>query len=67
MGYRYLWQMDDDSRLVQPMGFDLAAHMAQRGLLMASKRTQHDPGSVTAGNYGFDEACLGLNFSLQAR
>jgi hypothetical protein len=49
MGYRYLWQMDDDSRLVEPMGFDLAAHMRQRGLLMASKRTQHDPGSVTAG------------------
>ena len=51
LGYRYLWQTDDDSRLLQPMGFDLAAHMRRRGLVMASKRTQHDPLSVTTGGY----------------
>jgi hypothetical protein len=69
MGYRYLWQTDDDSRLLQPMGFDLAAHMRRRGLVLASKRTQHDPLSVTTGGYlGFRvRQCIALSWPPSAR
>lgn len=49
LGYRYVWQTDDDSRLLKSVAFNLRAFMQTRGLLMAARRKNHDPVSVTAG------------------
>jgi hypothetical protein len=43
---------------VRPVKFDLAAHMRERGLLMAAHETRHDPASVTAGRRTACQLCI---------
>lgn len=49
LGYRYVWQTDDDSGFVAPLDFDMVKMMQQRGLSMAAASTMHDTVDVTAG------------------
>ena len=38
LGYRYVWQTDDDSRMKEPVDFNMREYLQQRGLLMAAAR-----------------------------
>lgn len=38
LGYRYVWQTDDDSRVLDPVTFDIREYLQRRGLLMAAAR-----------------------------
>ncbi len=38
LGYRYLWQTDDDAYLHEPVGFNVLAHMENKSLVIAANK-----------------------------
>lgn len=49
LGYKYLWQLDDDSAFTQPVNTSILAWMQQKNLKMAYWRAAPDPVEVTWG------------------
>lgn len=58
LGYKYLWQTDDDSWVVQPMHFNLVAHMREGGLWLASQNIRRDEVYVTKGAHALTVTCI---------
>lgn len=42
LGYKYLWQLDDDSYFRGPVDFSLVQHMQSKGLWVAGSKTEQD-------------------------
>lgn len=49
LGYKYLWQLDDDSELSLPLKASLIPWMKQHKVLMAYRRAYRDKVMVTWG------------------
>lgn len=49
LGYKYVWQLDDDSFFPQQIGFNMLEYMTQHDLWIAGYRTLQDPHFVTWG------------------
>ena len=49
LGYRYLWQSDDDTYLTKPIGYSLVQYMRDGNLSVAPKDIVGEPAEVTRG------------------
>lgn len=49
LGYKYLWQLDDDSFFPEPVTVDMLAFMQKNDLWIAGRQTMSDPHFVTWG------------------
>jgi hypothetical protein len=49
LGYKYVWQLDDDSFFKSPVDFDIISYMKQHDLWLAGAKTLTDPFKVTWG------------------
>eukprot|EP00775_Hariotina_reticulata_P001204 gene1204-1541_t len=49
LGYRYVWQLDDDSDIRKPLNFSVISWMKNNSLLMAGALTGPDIHDVRAG------------------
>lgn len=49
LGYKYVWQLDDDSSFRSPVNFSMISYMQQHDLWVAGHKTLPDPHFVTWG------------------
>lgn len=49
LGYKYVWQLDDDSWFKKSVNFSMISYMQQHGLWVAGAKTLPDPHFVTWG------------------